>query len=174
MLLFLAVPYFSFPDRNRKRIKAALMSASVCMTQQRCRLILRLEVGHILAFFLPRNVVLLLGVIDTRVPPLKAFTIISLISMEFNSSADEYLSCFANKFHTFRPWSVSLAGFFRAGLSWPSPAYFTGSSVCSSCLYSAWNLISFGLPVPSGSGKDFSFFEHLFFFRLLLRHCRIL
>lgn len=122
------------------------------MTQQRCTLIVRLEVGRILTFFLPRGCVLLLDVIDTRVP-LEAFTIVCL-SMEFNSSADECVICFANKFQTFCPWSVSLAGFYP-GLSWPSPAYFTGFSVCSSCLCSAWNLISFGLPVPSGQGKIF-------------------
>lgn len=116
-------------------------------------MILWLEVGHILTFFLPHDFVLLLAVIDTRVP-LEAFTTICLISMEFNSSADEDVTCFANKFQTFCPSSVSLAGFYP-GLSWPSPAYITGFSVCSSCLCSAWNLISFGLPVPSGQGKIF-------------------
>lgn len=31
LLLFLAVPYFSFPDKYRKHIKEALMSLNICM-----------------------------------------------------------------------------------------------------------------------------------------------
>lgn len=140
------------------------------MTQQRCCLILLVEVVHILTCFLLHVFVLLLDVLDSHIP-LEAFTIICLIPMQLISSADEYVACFANKFQTFCPPSVSLTGFCPGFvLAFTSRLHKLLS--LSSCLYSAWNLISFGLPVPSGQGKIFHSLN--IFFRLLLCHCRIL
>lgn len=164
--LFLAVPFFSFLDTYWKHIKHALMLLNICMKGWRSKgavVILVVEAVRDLTCFL------LLEVIDSHVP-LETFTIIWYLCDITHLRMNMYVVLQTHSRHSVLRLWASLV--FVWVFSWHSPAYFTSYTVCSSCLYSAWNLISFGLPAPSGQGKIFHSLN--IFFCLLLCHCRIL